>query len=95
MFLYARPLIPLLQKNYSDNALLAEAYKITPVLTIFTKGNDSLVEKTVSQMTCLKVVTEEDAANDKNSGENAAVALKGSGVAAGIAAVVAGLFALL
>ncbi|KAJ5794805.1 hypothetical protein N7457_001404 [Penicillium paradoxum] len=82
-------------RNYSANALIDEAYKITPVLTLFTKGNDSLVNTTVSQLTCLKVVTKEDPEDDKDSGKNSAMALKGSGLAAGIAALMAGMVALL
>ncbi|KAJ5236672.1 hypothetical protein N7489_006763 [Penicillium chrysogenum] len=76
-------------------ALYDEAYKITPVLTVFT-GNDnsSLVDKTASQLTCLKVVTEEDPSDDEDSSENSAVAVKASGFAAGIA-VLAGILALL
>ena len=74
--------------------MLDEAYKITPVLTVFTGGNGSLVDKTASQMTCLKVVTEEDPADDKDSDKNGAVAIKGSGFAA-VVAVLAGIFAFL
>ncbi|KAJ5499776.1 hypothetical protein N7453_008827 [Penicillium expansum] len=82
-------------KNYSAQALLEEVYKITPVLTVFArKGNSSLVNQTASQLTCLKVVTEEDASDDKDSSENTAVAVKASGFAAGIA-VLTGVFALL
>lgn len=84
-----------LQKNYSAQALLEEVYKITPVLTVFARnGNSSLVNQTASQLTCLKVVTEEDASDDKDSSENTAVAIKASGFAAGIA-VLTGVFALL
>ncbi|KAJ5960403.1 uncharacterized protein N7479_007553 [Penicillium vulpinum] len=80
-------------KNYSMQALLDEAYKITPVLTVFTgKGNSSLVNETASQLTCLKVVTIDDPPAD--SGKNSAVAVKASGFAAGIAVLV-GIFALL
>jgi hypothetical protein len=52
------------------------------------------VDKTASQLTCLKVLTEEDPSDDENSSENSAVAVKASGFAAGIA-VLAGIFALL
>ncbi|CAG7939103.1 unnamed protein product [Penicillium nalgiovense] len=81
--------------DYTDTALYDEAYKITPVLTVFT-GNDnsSLLDKPASQLTCLKVVTEEDPSDDENSSENFAVTVKASGFAAGIA-VLAGIFALL
>ncbi|KGO38555.1 hypothetical protein PEX1_106490 [Penicillium expansum] len=82
-------------KNYSAQALLEEVYKITPVLTVFARnGNSSLVNQTASQLTCSKVVTEEDASDDKDSSENTAVAIKASGFAASIA-VLTGVFALL
>ncbi|KAF4760455.1 hypothetical protein N7455_002235 [Penicillium solitum] len=82
-------------KNYSAQALLDEAYKITPVLTVFArKGNSSLVNQTASQLTCLKVVTEDNPSDDENGSENTAVAVRASGFAAGIAAL-AGIFALL
>ncbi|OQE47265.1 hypothetical protein PENCOP_c001G06981 [Penicillium coprophilum] len=81
--------------NYTAQALIDEAYKITPVLTVFTgKGNSSLVDKTASQLTCLKVVTEEDPEDDEDGSKNSAVAVKGSGFAAGIA-ILAGVLALL
>ncbi|KAJ6187720.1 hypothetical protein N7519_002628 [Penicillium mononematosum] len=76
-------------------ALYDEAYKITPVLTVFTgNGNSSLVDKAASQLTCLKVVTEEDPSDDEDSSENSAVAVRVSGFAAGTA-VLAGILALL
>ncbi|KAJ5616156.1 hypothetical protein N7537_001270 [Penicillium hordei] len=82
-------------KNYSAQALLDEAYKITPVLTVFArKGNSSLVNQTASQLTCLKVVTEDDPSDDEKGSDNTAVAIRASGFAAGIA-VLAGIFALL
>ncbi|KAJ5399052.1 hypothetical protein N7465_009541 [Penicillium sp. CMV-2018d] len=81
-------------KNYSAQALLGEAYKITPVLTVFAKGNSSLVNQTASQLTCLKVVTDDDPSDDENGSENIAVAVRASGFVAGIA-VLAGIFALL
>lgn len=52
------------------------------------------MDKPASQLTCLKVVTEEDPSDDENSSENFAVTVKASGFAAGIA-VLAGIFALL
>ncbi|KAF7526963.1 hypothetical protein PCG10_003517 [Penicillium crustosum] len=82
-------------KDYSAQALLDEAYKITPVLTVFArKDNISLVNQTASQLTCLKVVTEDDPSDDENGSENTAVAIRASGFSAGIA-VLAGIFALL
>jgi hypothetical protein len=73
--------------------LLDEAYKITPILTVFTgKGNSSLIDETASQLTCLKIVTEEDPDDDKDSSENSAVTVKTSGFAATIAV---GIFTLL
>ena len=58
------------------------------------KGNSSLVNQTASQLTCLKVVTEDDPSDDENGSENTAVAIRASGLAAGVA-VLAGIFALL
>ncbi|KUM63271.1 hypothetical protein ACN42_g3800 [Penicillium freii] len=82
-------------KNYSAQALLGEAYKITPVLTVFArKGNSRLVNQTASQLTCLKVVTEDDPSDDEDGSANTAVAVRASGFAAGIV-VLAGIFALL
>ncbi|KAJ5835010.1 hypothetical protein N7447_001036 [Penicillium robsamsonii] len=79
-------------RDYTINALVEEAWKITPVLTVFTgKGNSSLVDETVSQLTCMKVVTHLE---PPASGKNSAVAVKVSGFAAGVA-VLAGIFAFL
>ncbi|KAJ5384527.1 hypothetical protein N7517_002438 [Penicillium concentricum] len=80
-------------RDYTANAMVEEAWKITPVLTVFTgKGNNSLVDETVSQLTCMKVVTH--LAPPPDSYKNSAVAVKVSGFAAGIA-VLAGIFAFL
>lgn len=87
-------LTPCLQANYSSNALIEEAYKITPVLTVFTGGNDSLVGRTSSQMTCLKVVTDEDPSEDEDGSEGSAATLRGSWFAATVAVLV-GIFTLL
>ncbi|KAJ5188655.1 hypothetical protein N7491_004975 [Penicillium cf. griseofulvum] len=79
--------------DYTAQAMFDEAYKITPVLTVFTgKGNSSLVDKTASQPTCLKVVTEENTGDYKDSSESSAVTVKANGFAAGIAV---GILALL
>ncbi|KAL4916769.1 hypothetical protein BDW62DRAFT_100968 [Aspergillus aurantiobrunneus] len=45
--------------NYTNEGNLAEMYKITPILTVFTSSNNinSLVNDTTSSLTCLKVVT--------------------------------------
>ncbi|KAJ5944119.1 hypothetical protein N7516_004287 [Penicillium verrucosum] len=82
-------------KNYSAQAIFDEAYKITPVLTVFArKGNSSLVNQPASQLTCLKVVTEDNPSDDEDGSENTAVVVRASGFAAGIATL-AGIFALL
>ncbi|EEQ31799.1 conserved hypothetical protein [Microsporum canis CBS 113480] len=61
--------------TYEDYTI--EAYKITQVLTIFLGGNNSLVDHTSSQMTCLKVITEQQVSNPDRLG-NIAIALKGN-----------------
>ncbi|KAJ9485672.1 hypothetical protein VN97_g7677 [Penicillium thymicola] len=82
-------------KNYSAQAIFDEAYKITPVLTVFArKGNSSLVNQTASQLTCLKVVSEDNPSDDEDGSENTAAVVRASGFAAGIATL-AGIFALL
>ncbi|PTU25426.1 hypothetical protein P175DRAFT_0514151 [Aspergillus ochraceoroseus IBT 24754] len=43
--------------GYTATADLTEVYKITPILTVFTAGNGSLVNNTSAQLTCLKIVT--------------------------------------
>ncbi|KAF7591549.1 hypothetical protein BBP40_001428 [Aspergillus hancockii] len=65
-----------------DTAL---AYKITPVLTIFYgDGNNSLVDRASSQMTCLKVITEEHPDDDENGSQNSATGLQRSWLAVGM-----------
>ncbi|KAJ5576045.1 hypothetical protein N7535_002971 [Penicillium sp. DV-2018c] len=83
-------------RNYSGNALVDEAYKITPILTVFVgKDNSSLVKETSSQLTCLKVVTKENPDDDEDSDKNSALMMKGSGFAGGIAVLVAAIFTFL
>ncbi|KAL4963714.1 uncharacterized protein BDV14DRAFT_201683 [Aspergillus stella-maris] len=55
--------------NYTDEGNLAEMYKITPILTVFTSSNDSnsLVNSTTASLTCLKVVTDQGVTNVDNS----------------------------
>ncbi|KAL2783731.1 hypothetical protein BJX66DRAFT_317969 [Aspergillus keveii] len=57
------------RNNYTNEANLAEVYKITPVLTVFTSGsgNNSLVDETSAQLTCLKVVTTQNTDNAENA----------------------------
>ncbi|EFR05184.1 hypothetical protein MGYG_08198 [Nannizzia gypsea CBS 118893] len=55
-----------------------EAYKITPVLTVFVGGNNSLVDRTSSQMTCLKVITIQKYDVEPGRPENKATSLIGS-----------------
>ncbi|KAJ5514123.1 hypothetical protein N7463_003675 [Penicillium fimorum] len=83
---------PVQPKDYTINAMVEEAWKITPVLIFTGKGNSSLVDKTSSQLTCMKVVTRLEPPPD--SGKNSAVAVKASGFAVGIA-VLARIFAFL
>ena len=67
-----------------------EAWKITPVLTVFVdKGNNSLVNRTSSQMTCLKVVTEENPEEEENGSESSASMFSTSPRVAGMAMLVA------
>ncbi|KAJ5123959.1 uncharacterized protein N7515_007784 [Penicillium bovifimosum] len=83
-------------RNYSADALIDEAYKITPILTVFVgKDNSSFVNETSSQMTCLKVVTEDNPDDDKDSDKSSALRMKASGLVGGIAVLVAGIFAIL
>ncbi|KAJ0421247.1 hypothetical protein BJY00DRAFT_300919 [Aspergillus carlsbadensis] len=60
-----------IQNNYTNEANLAEVYKITPILTVFTSGsgsgNNSLVDETSAQLTCLKVVTTQNTENAENA----------------------------
>ncbi|DAA78960.1 TPA_exp: Uncharacterized protein A8136_2745 [Trichophyton benhamiae CBS 112371] len=57
-----------------------EAYKITPVLTLFVGGNGSLIDHTSSQMTCLKVITMQKYDVEPGHPENRAITLRGSWV---------------
>ncbi|KAL3461193.1 hypothetical protein BJX64DRAFT_289569 [Aspergillus heterothallicus] len=63
-----------IRNNYTNEANLAEVYKITPILTVFTSssGNSSLVDDTSAQLTCLKVVTTQNTDNAEDTGEDAA-----------------------
>jgi hypothetical protein len=58
-----------MQNNYTNEANLAEVYKITPILTVFTSGNgnNSLVDDTSAQLSCLKVVTTQNTENAENA----------------------------
>ncbi|KAE8387862.1 hypothetical protein BDV23DRAFT_185867 [Aspergillus alliaceus] len=72
--------------NYSANALTQQAYKVTPVLTVFySDGNRSLVDRASSQMTCLKVVTDENPNDAPDGSDSSAAGLKGSWFVAGMA----------
>ncbi|EZF33525.1 hypothetical protein H109_07443 [Trichophyton interdigitale MR816] len=57
-----------------------EAYKITPVLTLFVGGDGSLVDHTSSQMTCLKVITMTKYDVEPGHPENKAMISRGSWV---------------
>ncbi|KAK2858418.1 hypothetical protein FQN49_004754 [Arthroderma sp. PD_2] len=71
------------------NAYIEQGYKISPVLTVFVGGSDSLVDRTSSQMMCLKVVTAEEGIDDPNRSGSLATTLGGSGlVVTSIAALV-------
>ncbi|GBF60097.1 hypothetical protein TMEN_2500 [Trichophyton mentagrophytes] len=65
--------------------LYSEAYKITPVVTVFLGGNDSLVSNTTSQMTCLKMVSHR---HYPYRAEDSAAALRGGWLAVTIATLV-------
>ncbi|KAK2871920.1 hypothetical protein FQN49_002697 [Arthroderma sp. PD_2] len=73
-----------------------EAYKITPVLTVFVGGNNSLVNSTSSQMTCLKLVYHDQDPEEDGSGgsASAAAALGGSWLITTVAVLVGILTAL-
>jgi hypothetical protein len=88
LYILYRSLTSCLQANYSANALIQEAYKITPILTVFIGGNESVIEHTSSQITCLKVVTEEDPSDDEDSSESSATALRGGWLTVTIAVLV-------
>ncbi|KAJ1705359.1 hypothetical protein AFGD_000907 [Aspergillus flavus] len=76
--------------NNTAASMYHEAWKITPVLTVFIgKGNNSLVEKASSQMTCLKVVTEENPEEAENGSESSASMLSTNPRVAGIAVLIA------
>ncbi|KAK1145529.1 hypothetical protein N8T08_004087 [Aspergillus melleus] len=83
--------------NYTAEALINEAYKITPVLTVFVSGNGSAVDKTSSQLTCLKVVTKENASEADSGSSSSASALEiSSGVrTAGMAILLGAVLAAL
>ncbi|KAL4994629.1 hypothetical protein BDV10DRAFT_203611 [Aspergillus recurvatus] len=51
--------------NYTEEGNLAEMYKITPILTVFTSNNstNSLANNTSASMTCLKVVSTRNTTN--------------------------------
>ncbi|KAL5051256.1 hypothetical protein BDW71DRAFT_170674 [Aspergillus fruticulosus] len=57
------------QGNYTEEGNLAEMYKITPILTVFTSNNstNSLVNNTSASMTCLKVVSTRNVTNATDS----------------------------
>ncbi|OAL62094.1 hypothetical protein A7C99_6669 [Trichophyton rubrum] len=68
-----------------------EAYKITPVLTLFVGGNGSIVDHTSSQMTCLKAITIKKHAVEPENPENKAMISRGSWmslVIVGLAAII-------
>jgi hypothetical protein len=88
LYILYRSLTSCLQANYSASALIQEAYKITPILTVFIGGDESAIERTSPQITCLKVVTEEDPSDDDDSSESSAVALRGGWLTVTIAVLV-------
>lgn len=87
----------MIQTSYTSDALIEEAYKITPVLTVFLSGKDSKVDKTSSQLTCLKVVTKENASASDNGKPNSAspVEISGGVRAAGMAVLLGTVLAAL
>ncbi|CEL08523.1 hypothetical protein ASPCAL11672 [Aspergillus calidoustus] len=90
------------RNNYTNEANLAEVYKITPILTVFTSGsgNNSLVDETSAQLTCLKVVTTQNTENAENAtdadgGEDAASLSRVNVLGVTAAALGAAIFSLL
>ncbi|KAE8409742.1 hypothetical protein BDV37DRAFT_277397 [Aspergillus pseudonomiae] len=82
--------------NYTVASMYQEAWKITPVLTVFVgKGNSSLVDRASSQMTCLKVVTEENPDEEENSSKNSAFMLSASPHVSVMAMLIAAAWALI
>ncbi|KAE8359504.1 hypothetical protein BDV27DRAFT_135989 [Aspergillus caelatus] len=76
--------------NNTAASMYREAWKITPVLTVFVgKGNKSLVDRTSSQMTCLKVVTEENPEEEEKGSESSASMFSTSPRVAGMAMLIA------
>lgn len=71
-----------MQSNETDtyDDYTKEAYKITPVLTLFVGGDGSLVDHTSSQMTCLKVITMTKYDVEPGHPENKAMISRGSWV---------------
>ncbi|CBF69438.1 predicted protein [Aspergillus nidulans FGSC A4] len=77
--------------NYTEQGNLAEMYKITPILTVFTSDNstNSPVNNTAASLTCLKVVGTQDVTNatdptdtDVDAAPLSAVNMVGASVAA-------------
>ncbi|KAM5445193.1 hypothetical protein MaudCBS49596_007782 [Microsporum audouinii] len=77
--------------TYTVDALINEAYKITPILTVFVSKNGSFVDSTSAQMTCLKVVTQEIPTEDNHGAKNLSAAVRGGWLTVGMA-VLMGVF---
>ncbi|KAE8381160.1 hypothetical protein BDV26DRAFT_301959 [Aspergillus bertholletiae] len=80
--------------NSTATSMYQEAWKITPVLTVFVgDNNNSLVDKTSAQMTCLKVVTEDNPDEEENGSKNSASMLSTSPYVAGMAILITAVWA--
>lgn len=84
------------QGNHTANTYMQQVYKISPVLTVFSgNGDNNPVDKTTSQMTCLKIVRDRPAedyeGSDKGGGFQIRPSLFSSGVVALMAVLLAGL----
>ncbi|KAL2870154.1 uncharacterized protein BJX67DRAFT_346672 [Aspergillus lucknowensis] len=80
--------------NYTNEGNLAEVYKITPILTVFTSANSSNDDPS-AQLTCLKVVTTQNTEDAEGTGEDAAPLSTASMVGVSVATFVAVMFTLL
>ncbi|KAL4803346.1 hypothetical protein BDV18DRAFT_162911 [Aspergillus unguis] len=81
--------------NYTDQGNIAEMYKITPILTVFTGGDGGLVNDTSAYLTCLKVVTTKNTDNTTDTPVDAAPLARGSMMGVSMAALATLMFVFL
>ncbi|KAF9895201.1 hypothetical protein FE257_000103 [Aspergillus nanangensis] len=83
--------------NYSAEHILDKAYGISSVLTVvFGQGGNSSVDQATAQLTCLKVITEEEKPEDSETGSKGAASIVGYGsLTPWLAVLLGGLFCAL